>query len=225
MKILECQVWHALSLGALLYLVFYIIGSDSSILQGMFIGISTKQWIIIAISSAVIHQLYVLVCWRLELYDKSLSRWLGKNAFSLYKIGFALLILFRPISIFALGVSNSNSLELNKLTAYALSGVLLIPSIYLFYSLRKYFGVDRAFGIDHFHPEKFKDALLVKKGIFKYTSNGMYVYGFLFLWIAGFLFQSKAALLIAMFHHIYIWIHYYFTELPDMKVIYGSEES
>ncbi|SVB81565.1 uncharacterized protein METZ01_LOCUS234419, partial [marine metagenome] len=22
--------------------------------------------------------------------------------------------------------------------------------------------------------------------------------------------------------HIYIWIHYYFTELPDMKFIYGK---
>ena len=61
-----------------------------------------------------------------------------------------------------------------------------------------------------------------KKGIFKYTSNGMYKYVFLLLWIPGILFQSKAALLAALFQHIYIWIHYYFTELPDMKFIYGK---
>ena len=50
----------------------------------------------------------------------------------------------------------------------------------------------------------------------------MYKFVFLLLWIPGILFQSKAALIAALFQHIYIWIHYYFTELPDMKFIYGK---
>ena len=83
--------------------------------------------------------------------------------------------------------------------------------------------MDRAFGIDHFEPEKYKHTSMVKKGIFKYTSNGMYIYGFLILWIPGFLFLSKAALLVALFQHIYIWVHYCFTELPDMKFIYKKK--
>ena len=74
------------------------------------------------------------------------------------------------------------------------------------------FGINRAFGIDHFKPEKYKNRTFVKKGIFKYTPNGMYKFVFLLLWIPGILFQSKAALIAALFQHIYIWIHYYFTE-------------
>lgn len=105
-----------------------------------------------------------------------------------------------------------------------LSGILLIPAIYLFYSIKKYFGFDRAFGIDHFYPEKFKNEPMVKQGIFKYTLNGMYVFGFLILWIPGILLQSKAAVLLALFNHIYIWVHYYFTELPDMKMIYKKDK-
>ena len=50
----------------------------------------------------------------------------------------------------------------------------------------------------------------------------MYIYGFLILYIPGLLLLSKAALLVAIFNHIFIWAHYYFTERPDMKKIYGN---
>ena len=106
--------------------------------------------------------------------------------------------------------------------SYFICLILLIPGVYGQYSVFKYFGINRAFGIDHFKPEKYKNKRFVKKGIFKYTPNGMYKFVFLLLWIPGILFQSKAALIAALFQHIYIWIHYYFTELPDMKFIYGK---
>lgn len=75
------------------------------------------------------------------------------------------------------------------------------------YSVRKYFGFDRAFGIDHFDPATYKDVPMVRKGIFQYSSNAMYVYGFFLLWVPGILAQSKAALLVAAFNHLYIWVH------------------
>ena len=50
------------------------------------------------------------------------------------------------------------------------------------------------------YPEKFKNIPMVNKGIFKYTSNAMYVYGLLALWIPGTLLQSKAALLLSLIH-------------------------
>lgn len=84
--------------------------------------------------------------------------------------------------------------------------------------------MNRAFGLDHFKPEEVKKEPFVKKGIFKYTSNGMYIYGFLFLWIPGLKLQPKGALLVALFNHLYIWVHYYFTELPDMKLIYQDDK-
>jgi hypothetical protein len=149
-----------------------------------------------------------------------MSRLLGNKGFKLYKAGFAILILSRPVTITLLAISNAMTVEMTPTTSYVTSGILLIPAIYLFYSVAKYFGMNRAFGIDHFHPEEYQNEPFVKQGIFKYTSNGMYIYGFFILWIPGVLLQSEAALALALFNHLYIWVHYYFTELPDIKVIY-----
>lgn len=195
-----------------------------AILKGELWGISTLTWFITALLSPIVHQFYVLLCWRYELYNSTISKFFGKKGFILYKLGFAILILSRPITIILLAISNAYTLSINTLLSYMLSGILLIPAIYLFYSIKKYFGFDRAFGIDHFYPEKFKNEPMVKQGIFKYTLNGMYVFGFLILWIPGILLQSKAAVLLALFNHIYIWVHYYFTELPDMKMIYKKDK-
>ena len=50
----------------------------------------------------------------------------------------------------------------------------------------------------------------------------MYVFGFAILWVPALLFQSVAALIVAAFSHAYIWVHYYCTERPDMRRIYGK---
>ena len=194
---------------------------DDDVLKGKFLGLSTVHWFIISLLVPIVHQIYVVVFWRMELYYGLVTKNLGKRAFGLYKIGFTILILARPVSIICLAVSNAWTFDLNPLVALFVSTILLIPAAYLGYSIRKYFGIDQAYGIDHFEPEKFRDKPLVKKGIFKYTDNAMYVFGFMALWIPGVLLQSKAALLLALFSHLYIWVHYYFTELPDMRHIYN----
>ena len=90
------------------------------------------------------------------------------------------------------------------------------------YSVIRYFGIDRAYGIDHFEPEIYLNKPFVKQGLFKYTDNAMYKFVFLALWAIGLGFLSKAALLVAAFNHLYIWVHFYFTELPDIRHIYGQ---
>lgn len=214
------QHWHFLALVILLVGISFSVNRDSNLLKGELWGLSTSNWFLVAILSPVVHQIYVLVCWRLELFYNSISKIFGVNGFKLYKIGFAILFISRLMTIIFLAISNANTLNLNNVFAYLISGIIFIPSVYLFYSVKKYFGIDRAFGIDHFHPEELKKIPFVKKGIFKYSSNAMYIFGFLILWIPGLLLLSKAAILVALFNHVYIWVHYYFTELPDMKVIY-----
>ncbi len=61
---------------------------------------------------------------------------------------------------------------------------------------------------------------MIKQGIFKHTNNGMYVFGFFILWVPGLWLGSAAALTAALFNHVYIWVHFYATERPDMKRIY-----
>jgi len=86
--------------------------------------------------------------------------------------------------------------------------------------VKRYFTFERAYGIDHF--DKNYNVPYVKQGIFRFTNNGMYVFGLLILYIPALLLFSKVALVVALFNHLYIWVHYYATEKPDMKQIYGS---
>ena len=88
------------------------------------------------------------------------------------------------------------------------------------YSIIKYFSIVRAFGIDHF-DESYRSRPLVKEGIFRFTPNAMYIFGFTLLWAPAFYFSSVAALAFAFFSHLYIWVHYFCTEKPDMERIYG----
>lgn len=207
----------------MLFLLHKFTFFDTDIVAGELFGISTFNWYYIAIASPIIHQLFVLICWRLELYHQSISKTIGKSAFSIYKVGFAILILSRPITITLLALSNAETFNFDSFSTYTFSLLLFIPSAYLFYSVKRYFGINRAFGEDHFKIEKYRNQSLIKKGIFKYTSNGMYVYGFLILYVPGILLHSKAAILIAIFNHLYIWVHYYFTEQPDMNTIYKTD--
>jgi hypothetical protein len=103
----------------------------------------------------------------------------------------------------------------------SLALILAAPTFYLFYSVKRYFGFRRAFGIDHF-DEAYRSLPMVRKGIFRFTPNGMYAFGFFLLWIPGLWFGSRAALCVAAFNHLYIWVHYYCTERPDMRRIYGG---
>jgi len=202
MKVLKHQHWHFLILVILLVGIRFYVDGNANILSGELYGMSTSKWLMMSILIPILHQVYVLVCWRLELFYNSLSNVFGENGFKFYKVGFAILFLSRLLTIIFLALSNTNTLELNYVIASVIAVIFFIPAVYLFYSVKTYFGIDRAFGIDHFHPEELKKVPFVKKGIFKYSSNAMYVFGFFILWIPGLLLLSKAALLVAFFNHV-----------------------
>ena len=70
MKILKHQHWHLLILIGLLYALNHYTNQDSNVFNGSLWNISTKNWFILAILSPIIHQIYVLFCWRYELFYK-----------------------------------------------------------------------------------------------------------------------------------------------------------
>jgi len=189
--------------------------------DGSFLGLGTAAWFWLTVGSAVVHQVYVWLCWRLELHGGVLTRQLGRAAFPAYAAGFTILIVARPILITGLAWSNRGTLPVSPVLTGVLAGILAIPGVYTMYSVKRYFGTVRAFGIDHFDPS-YRTAGLVREGMFKYSSNAMYHYGFLLLWVPGFAFQSVAALVAAAFSHLYILVHYACTEKPDMDRIYGG---
>ena len=191
-------------------------------LAGQLWGIPTQTWLWIAVAVPVLHQVTVALLWRAELYHQKMTEWFGDKAFSVFKVIFAILFISRPVTLILLGMSNMNTLLLDPTLAYALAIILFLPFAYTMYSVFNYFGIDRAYGIDHF-DSAYRDKPFVKQGMFKYTDNAMYKFGFLILWAIALVFLSKAALLLAAFSHLYIWVHFYFTELPDMQYIYGPQ--
>jgi len=215
----ERQLQHLLLLILLLVGVEWI-GQGEEFRQGSYLGISTSTWFWWSIAFPVIHQVWVVVCWRLELHHQWLSRTLGKGGFRIYAAGFAVFSAGRIYTVVALSIANQGTLPVDQRLLNSGALVIAIPTIYLFYSVARYFGFRRALGADHF-DRSYRDKPLVRKGIFRFNRNSMYTFGFGLIWLPGLLWASQAGLLSAAFSHLYIWVHYFCTELPDMRRIYG----
>ncbi len=101
----------------------------------------------------------------------------------------------------------------------------MVPAwVYTAISVNKYFGFKGAAGCDHFQLQ-FREMPLVKRGIFRFSSNAMYAFGFLLFWTIAICFDSAGALIVAAFSHIYFWVNYHATEKPDMRVLYPGAAS
>jgi len=222
--IFQYQTLHLVLLLILLALVTIYLSFNSQVLFGSYWGISATTWFWLAIAVPITHQTYVMLVWRFELYQRTFSkRWGIAKAFKYYTLGFSILFASRLISIIFLALSTQDSWDTSPILAYTLAAIITPLAIYLFYSVKRYFTMARAYGVDHFDPNYHEP--YVKQGIFKYTDNGMYVFGLMILYLPGLLLFSKAALLVALFNHIYIWVHFYCTEKPDMLKIYGKVKS
>ena len=219
-SIYENQGLHFLLLLALLLPIGWI-SRTAGFLDGSCLGVSTATWFWLSILFPVLHQVWVWICWRMELHHQWLSRSLGPRGFRVYAVGFALLSFARLFTLTTTAVADQGSLDTNRGLLNALAVVLALPIFYTFYSVGRYFSYRRALGIDHFDPA-YRTKPFVRQGIFRFTRNGMYTFGLMVVWLPGLIWASKAALLSAAFSHLYIWVHYYCTELPDMRRIYGA---
>ena len=221
MKLIFERQWiHAGAL-ALLIALLALARNFEGMQAGEFLGISASQWFPLAIVLPITHQVFIWFCWRTQLHGRLLDRLLGKLSYPVYASFFFILGFFRVLSAFALAIANRNTLAANIILLRIAAVIALAASSYVLYSVLRYFSLKRASGIDHF-DEKYRTLPLVREGIFRYTRNGMYTYGFLFFWVPALWCASTAALCAALFNHAYIWVHYYATELPDMKHIYGK---
>ena len=201
------QTLHIVSLLLLLTIVaivWFYLGQPAVVFFWLTIGIP------------VCHQVYVWLTWRFELASMSVSKSIG---FQGYLIGFFALFAGRFITLAALAWVDRGSLELGIVTVSILGTALALPGFYAMYSVHRYFGMKRAAGADHFEV-LYREMALVKEGIFRFTDNGMYLYAFGLFWAIAIAFDSAGALLVAVFSHIYIWVHYYATEKPDMDYLY-----
>ena len=172
----------------------------------------------IAISIPILHQVFVWLAWRLELQSSTTSNAIGFHGYVVY---FFLLFSARFVSLFVLAWLDSGSLKLHIVPLSIVTTILTLTGLYAIYSVKRYFGMVRASGADHFE-QRYRQLPMVKEGIFRFTNNGMYIYAFLLFWAIAIGFNSKAAVIVAAFSHAYIWIHFYATEKPDMEYLYNS---
>jgi hypothetical protein len=217
----EKQIYNYLGLFVLLAVVAY--GTNwNGAYAGELWGLSTKFWFWLSIGIVILHSFYCWFVFRTELHLGLMTKWFGKQAFLIWAIFFVILLISRFLFVFMLGYANRSTLSISPILGWGLTLVILAPAIYTFYSIKKYFTFRRAAGIDHFDPV-YRKLGLVRQGIFKYTSNAMYTFAAMMVWIPALIFASKAALISALFNHAYLWVLYFTLELPDMKRIYSNK--
>jgi len=202
------QLLHFISVFILLMLVWYAWASLGK-------PYPLEFWL--AVACPIIHQIFVWLSWRLELTASLTSKFIGFHAY----VGiFFVLFASRFISLGYLAWLDANSLGLSTPKRILITVIFLALGIYTMYSVKRYFGLVRAAGADHFDV-LYRSMPFVKEGIFRFTNNAMYLYAFLLFWAVATGFNSAAALVVAAFSHVYIWVHFYCTEKPDIDLIYG----
>jgi hypothetical protein len=188
-------------------------------------GVAVSAWFCLALSIPILHQIYVLICWRLELRSQFLtSRWGFKRGFRIYTIGFFVLFSSRFLSLLLLAVADQASLPMSMSLRWALASPILLLAGYAMFSVKQYFGFERAAGIDHFDLT-YRTKPMVRLGIFRWTKNAMYTFAIQSVWLFGILAASKLAIIAACFQSVYVWVHYFGTERPDMDYIYHRQPS
>lgn len=219
-RILKRQGYHLLSyiaIGVLLYFTAVKLPGHSRLW-----GLSTSQWILFSWILAGIFQMWILLFWRLELYYGRISAWMGRSGFSIFRLGFILLGLGRLLPLIPISLSTAHTMSVSLYVTIPIIVATTPFIIWGLYSVVFYFGINRAFGADHFDPA-YRSGTLEKRGIFKYIPNSMYVVVLLVLYHPGLLWQSLPGLITAAAHHAFVWTHYFCTEKPDMGVIYGQD--
>ena len=83
------QIWHLGGTILLLYIGSQMVDLDGN--KNTFLGISSLNWFMIAMSVPLIHQAYVWICWRSELCWKSITNTIG---FKGYVIVFFIIAIY-----------------------------------------------------------------------------------------------------------------------------------
>ena len=221
-RITEKQDWHFVILALLLVSTNALTQRVPSILSGSMWGIGTGTWFWIGVLAAAVHQVYVILLWRTQLETQWLTKQFPRIGYLAYLIDFYLLLSARIAALVITAISGYGTFPVSATLRWPAALLIAIPFLWLLHSVVKYFGMHRAAGADHFDPD-YQNKPFVRKGLFKITPNAIYVFGALGFYLPGLITGSTASLLLALFNHFYIWVHYFCTELPNIQRIYYSK--
>ena len=211
------QLGHLLSLTLLLILLWTF--ASPHLGDNTLFGKSDAFWLWVAVALAIMHQILGWLVFRAQLGWAVLTRWLGEADLAVWGLIFLPMLLGRLVLLLMLGIADYGSIVLPSSITLPLAVLLTITSLYTGYSVLRFFGLERALGGDHFR-KKYREMPLVREAAFRFSENAMYAYAFLALWSIALFTRSQAALALALFQHAYVWVHYLFTEKPDMGLLY-----
>ncbi|MFW5686033.1 MAG: methyltransferase [Spirochaetota bacterium] len=212
------QAQHVLLLAVLIPGLLYL--ADAGLTGGTWLGIPDRHWLVLMIGVVILHQFVVAAVFRLQLVSSFLTRLFGRWDLVVWGIIFLPFMALRVLTLVGLALSSGGTLALSPFLVLPAFILLLAPALYTLYSVFRWFGLGRALGGDHFR-RRYREMPLVTRGAFRFSSNAMYSYAFLLLWAVALIARSHAALAAALFQHAYIWVHWYCTEEPDMRLLYG----
>ena len=222
----ENATFKDITQGQLLHLsliILMVLGAISLLIpsseEPRFLGWTNRDWAVCSIALAVIHQVIVAFVFRMQLYKAMMTRAFGDKAMKIWAAIFMPFLITRPLTIIAVGWLDPNPITQYRLAELVIGWALILLAIVTMHSVINYFTIPRALGAYHFDNDVI-EMPLVREGMFRFTSNGMYGIVFLGLWGIALAFGSWNALVVALFQHSYIWVHMYLTEKPDMDRIY-----
>ena len=186
-----------------------------------FLGLTALGWFWLNAALVVVHQAVVALVFRGQLGWGVLTRLFGRRDMLVWGVIFMPFLIARPLVIAGLAIADAGTLDLPRWLSVSLGSVLLAPAVYAGYSVARFFGIPRALGGDHFRL-LYRQMPMVRDGAFAWTPNAMYLIVFLGLWAIALLAGAYLALVAALFQHAYIWVHYWCTEEPDMRLMYES---
>lgn len=218
-RILKNQGYHLLLyvvIGALLYVAVVQFPEGGRRIWGLTAGeMIGLSWIF-----AALHQGWIVFFWRLELYFGKIRTLFGPAGFTIFRIGFVTFAGMRLLLLIPISLATADTASLPRALSLGLIVATTPLILWALYSVHTYFSVNRAFGADHFDPA-YRGGTLERRGIFKYIPNAMYTVILLVLYHPGLLWDSGPGLIAAAGHHALVWTHYFCTEKPDMREIYG----
>ncbi len=179
----------------------------------------------LVITTPVIHQIYIWLCWRGELYFKALFGIFGDHAYQVFSIIFLLLVGIRFFSVFALCLADYQSLSIPFATRLIAEFILHLPAIYAILFFITLFRAREDSRRGSFCAGGESKQAVCAAGMYKYSGNVMYVYAGLIFWAAAILSGSKAGLIASAYMYATVWTHYFCTEKPDIKFIYSKTRS
>ncbi|WP_160116049.1 methyltransferase [Candidatus Halocynthiibacter alkanivorans] len=211
-----------MSTGALSLLALPTAETTDTATYESLLWLDSTGWARLSIALALLHQGLVALVFRLQLHRNVMSRLFGARDMLVWGWMFLPLLAARPLTLLASGLTDPTQISRWEPAEFLLGLLLLVPALWTLHSVITRFTIRRALGGDHFRDE-IAELPLVRRGAFRRVPNAMYTLAFLGLWAIALLTHSWNALVLALFHHGYIWVHMYCTESPDMGWIYPRQ--